>query len=97
MLALPPDEQQLLSRVSQYLFYRGIIPVVVRSPSEALIQSRNSRFAVIILPDNDPVLIRKVRSVNIIIAQNIIQEIFFNGITSLFCNRLTVLISPVFI
>ena len=71
--------------------------MVVRSPSEALIHSRNSRFAVIILPDNDPVLIRKVRSVNIIIAQNIIQEIFFNGITSLFCNRLTVLISPVFI
>lgn len=68
--------------------------MVVRSPSEALIHSRNSRFAVIVLPDNDPVLIRKVRSVKIAIAQNIIQ-VFSNGITSLFCNRLT--ISPVFI
>ena len=76
MLALPPDEQQLLSRVSQYLFYRGIIPVVVRSPSEALMHSRHSRFAVIILPDNDPVLIRKVRSVKIFVAQNIIQVFF---------------------
>ena len=63
MLALPPDEHQLLSRLSQYLCYRGIIPVVVRSPSEALIHSRHSRFAAIILPENDPVLIRKVRSV----------------------------------
>ncbi|XP_044175201.1 uncharacterized protein LOC122958386 [Acropora millepora] len=62
MLALPPDEHQLLSRLSQYLCYRGIIPVVVRSPSEALIHSRHSRFAAIILPENDPVLIRKVRS-----------------------------------
>ncbi|KAJ7377825.1 hypothetical protein OS493_026393 [Desmophyllum pertusum] len=44
MLALPPDEQQLLTRVSQYLFCRGIIPVVVRSPTEALIHSRHSRL-----------------------------------------------------
>ena len=67
MLALPPDEHQLLSRLSQYLCYRGIIPVVVRSPSEALIHSRHSRFAAIILPENDPVLIRKVRSVNVLV------------------------------
>lgn len=66
MLALPPDEHQLLSRLSQYLCYRGIIPVVVRSPSEALIHSRHSRFAAIILPENDPVLIRKVRSVKML-------------------------------
>ncbi|XP_078342089.1 uncharacterized protein LOC144627927 isoform X2 [Oculina patagonica] len=64
MLALPPDEQQLLTRVSQYLFCRGIIPVVVRSPTEALIHSRHSRFAIIILPDSDPTLIRKVRSID---------------------------------
>ena len=50
--------------------------MVVRSPSEALIHSRHSRFAVIILPDNDPVLIRKVRSVKIFVAQNIIQVFF---------------------
>ena len=62
MLALPPDEQQLLTRVSQYLLCRGIIPVVVRSPTEALIHSRHSRFAIIVLPDSDPTLIRKVRS-----------------------------------
>lgn len=62
MMALPPDEQQLLTRVSQYLLCRGIIPVVVRSPTEALIHSRHSRFAIIILPDSDPTLIRNVRS-----------------------------------
>ena len=72
MLALPPDEQQLLSRVSQHLFSRGIIPVVVRSPSEALIHSRHSRFAVIVLPDNDPTLIRKVRCVK--------KRLFWSGI-----------------
>ena len=66
MLALPPEEHHLLSKLSQYLCYRGIIPVVVRSPSEALIHSRHSRFAVIILPDSDPSLIRKVRSVNLV-------------------------------
>ena len=64
MLALPPDEQQLLSRISQYLFCQGIIPVVVRNPTEALIHSRHSHFVVIILPDNDPLLIRNIRSVN---------------------------------
>ncbi|XP_068693045.1 uncharacterized protein [Montipora foliosa] len=64
MLALPPEEHHLLSKLSQYLCYRGIIPVVVRSPSEALIHSRHSRFAVIILPDSDPSLIRKVRSLD---------------------------------
>lgn len=64
MLALPPDEQQLLSRISQYLFCQGIIPVVVRNPTEAFIHSRHSHFVVIILPDNDPLLIRNIRSVN---------------------------------
>lgn len=63
MLALPPDEQQLLSRISQFLFCRGIIPVVVRNPAEALIHSRHSQFVVIILPDSDPLLIRNIRSV----------------------------------
>lgn len=61
MLALPPGEHQLLTRVSQYLFSQGIIPVVVKSPTEALIHSRHSRFAIIVLPDSDPALIRKVR------------------------------------
>ena len=64
MLALPPDRQQLLSRISQYLFCQGIIPVVVRNPTEALIHSRHSHFVAIILPDNDPLLIRNIRSVN---------------------------------
>ncbi|XP_073244220.1 uncharacterized protein [Porites lutea] len=64
MLALPPDEQQLLSRISQYLFCQGIITVVVRNPTEALIHSRHSHFVVIILPDNDPLLIRNIRSVD---------------------------------
>ncbi|PFX33290.1 uncharacterized protein LOC111340261 [Stylophora pistillata] len=62
MLALPPGEHQLLTRVTQYLFSHGIIPVVVKSPTEALIHSRHSKFAVIALPDSDPALIRKVRS-----------------------------------
>ena len=64
MLALPPVEQEVLMRVSQYLFCHGLIPVVVRSPTEALIHSRYSRFAIIILPDDDPAVITKVRSVN---------------------------------
>ena len=63
MLALAPGEHQLLTKVTQYLFTRGIIPVVVKSPTEAPIHSRHSKFAVIVLPDSDPTLIRKVRLV----------------------------------
>ena len=61
MLALPPGEHQLLTRVTQYLFTCGIIPFVVKSPTEAPLHSRHSKFAVIVLPDSDPTPIRKVR------------------------------------
>ena len=63
MLALPPEEHQLLTRVTQYLFTCGIIPFVVKSPTEAPLHSRHSKFAVIVLPDSDPTPIRKVRLV----------------------------------
>ena len=63
MLALPLGEHLLLMRVTQYLFTCGIIPVVVKSPTEAPIHSRHSKFAVIVLPDSDPTPIRKVRLV----------------------------------
>ncbi|XP_027040486.1 uncharacterized protein LOC113668739, partial [Pocillopora damicornis] len=62
-------ETDLITALSHFIrqthhtvFTCGIIPVVVKSPTEALIHSRHSKFVVIVLPDSDPTLIRKVRS-----------------------------------
>jgi hypothetical protein len=58
-----PKEKPVYLPVCDYLFGQGFTPIEVRSPGEALIHTRQAKFSLIIIPDDDIELIKKIKQV----------------------------------
>lgn len=79
----------MLPNLSQSIFTRGYTPVTVSSTGEALIQSRQAKFAVVILPESEVELLKKVRcvdngSLGRLADQNVLFFIYFYFLPQLY-------------
>lgn len=56
-----PEEVALFTPIKDFLYLKGFAPIEVRSPGEALIQTRQAKFFLVIASDDDHDLIKKIK------------------------------------